>query len=214
MEIHITIENFKVSRQTFQGLEVISRQIQAAAIRWNATGWYAGKPQTTQVQPGIRTATGDPAFYAAHRLGFIGRLSHLLIAVGWALYMQRINSMSQHSQTPHNAHNTHELFFREITRGKLNELLNRADKSTKLLETHLNKRLPQHIRAITQSSLSKHTQLCSIYINFVNTNTSHHFGHCSLHLHQKYLQNASKRHSRAGRFHMKNNKEISLIQCV
>jgi hypothetical protein len=113
--------------------------------------------------------------------------------------------MSQQSQTHHNAHNTHELFFREITRRKLNELLNRADVSTKILENHINERLPPHIRSNTHVGMNNTTKLCSVYIYFKSHDNFQQFGHISLHLHPKYLVDKYKRNSTAGRFHIKNN---------
>lgn len=113
--------------------------------------------------------------------------------------------MSQQSRIVYNPHNTHDVFFREITRRKLNELLNRADVSTKVLENHINERLPSHIRSTTQVGINNTTKFCSIYIYFKSSDNSIQFGHISFHLYPKYLVDKYKRNSTAGRFHVKNN---------
>ena len=99
------------------------------------------------------------------------------------------------------AHKTHDLFFNIITKNKLNELLNRADNSTKYLETQINNNLNNASCNVNISSKNTH---CDIYIIFFDLKGDR-IGHISLHItsDNKDISNASAKN---GRFHAKNNK--------
>jgi hypothetical protein len=95
------------------------------------------------------------------------------------------------------AYTTHEIFFRKITRNKMNEFLNRV--STKYLENQINQEL-QGYRAITELSA-----LCNnVYIKFKDKNQNK-IGHISFHLNKenKTMRNNSRR---KGRLHIVNNR--------
>ena len=91
-------------------------------------------------------------------------------------------------------HNTHEIFFKKITRNKMNEFLNRV--STKYLERQINKEL-QNYTAVTELSKCK-----DLYITFFDNNNID-IGHITFHLSKdnKSLPNSSRR---KGRFHIVN----------
>jgi hypothetical protein len=74
------------------------------------------------------------------------------------------------------AYETHELFFRKITRKKMNELLNRV--STGYLEKDINRLLINGFK----SEVKINIKICeNIIIKFFNTN-SIEIGHITLHL--------------------------------
>ena len=91
-------------------------------------------------------------------------------------------------------HNTHEIFFKKITRKKMNEFLNRV--STKYLERQINKEL-QNYTAVTELSKCK-----DLYITFFDNNNID-IGHITFHLSKdnKSLKNNSRR---KGRLHIVN----------
>jgi hypothetical protein len=92
-------------------------------------------------------------------------------------------------------HNTHEIFFRKITRKKMNEFLNRV--STKYLENQINSVL-QGYKAITELS----NDCKNVYIHFFDNNQKD-IGHISFHL-SKENKNLSNNSRRKGRLHIVN----------
>lgn len=107
-----------------------------------------------------------------------------------------------------NTYKSHKQFFQILTKNKLNELLNRADKQTRYLETEINTQLlPDYISDIRVSSESdeknKIKPECSIYINFFKGPTK--IGHYSFHLYPEKtnLESATRK---LGRLHIKNNR--------
>jgi hypothetical protein len=98
-----------------------------------------------------------------------------------------------------NAYQTHDLFFQIITRKKLNELLNRADKRTKYLETQINNNL-NNAKCIVR--LSNQGNYCDLYIEFFDLNEKR-IGHVSFHI-EPENKNINPEN---GRFHGKNNKK-------
>lgn len=96
------------------------------------------------------------------------------------------------------AHNTHEIFFRKITRNKMNEFLNRV--STKYLENQINQKLEEY-RAITKLNINN----CkNVYIEFKDKNQNK-IGHISFHL-SKEKKNMTNTSLRKGRLHIVNNR--------
>jgi hypothetical protein len=106
-----------------------------------------------------------------------------------------------------NTYKSHKQFFQILTKNKLNELLNRADKQTQYLETELNILLPQGFRSKVNVSSSKklNSLECSIYISFYKDNTNEPFGHYSFHLYPE-KKNLKSKSQKNGRLHIKNNK--------
>jgi hypothetical protein len=95
-------------------------------------------------------------------------------------------------------HETHEIFFKTITRNKLNELLNRV--TTKYLERQINKVLKGY-KAITELNTKK----CKyIIIKFTDLNNNK-IGHITLHL-DKVNRNMSNSNQMKGRLHAVNNR--------
>ena len=91
---------------------------------------------------------------------------------------------------------TQELFFKKLTRNKLNELLHRI--TTNYLKFQLNQELLYYTINTTIS------QNCNnIYINFFKNNEN--IGHISLHL-NRINRNMSNNSLRKGRLHATNNK--------
>ncbi len=110
-----------------------------------------------------------------------------------------------------NIYQSHKLFFRAITEKKLNELLKRADTTTKVLENDINNII------YPLKCTSKVTNNCDIIITFydkdITTNTE--IGHLSLHLttDNKGYTGKSKQN---GRLHIKNkiNKSCYPLRCT
>lgn len=97
------------------------------------------------------------------------------------------------------AYKTHDLFFKIITKNKLNELLYRADKRTKYLETQINNNLTD---ANCVVSITPQKTFCDIYINFFDLK-GEKIGHISFHI---TTENKNIKREN-GRFHAKNNKK-------
>jgi hypothetical protein len=97
------------------------------------------------------------------------------------------------------SYKTHDLFFKIITRNKLNELLYRADERTNYLETQINNNLTD---AKCVVSLSNKGNYCDIFIEFIDFNDKR-IGHLSFHITSE--NKGIKREN--GRFHAKNNKK-------
>jgi hypothetical protein len=95
------------------------------------------------------------------------------------------------------AYETHEIFFKKITRNKMNELLNRI--STGYLENQINEKL---IECYAKTNLSNDCK--NIYINFKDINQKN-IGHISFHLNKenKKMNNYSRK---KGRIHIVNNR--------
>ena len=103
-----------------------------------------------------------------------------------------------------NTYKSHKQFFQILTKNKLNELLNRADKQTRYLETEINNLLPQGFRS--EVEVSKNTSnKCSIYISFYKSPNPDKFAHYTFHL---YPENTTMPPStrKNGRLHIKNNR--------
>jgi len=94
------------------------------------------------------------------------------------------------------AHESHEIFFKTITRRKLNELLNRV--STRYLQNQINQILKGY------TAKAKIAENCDgIYINYCNMN-GNDIGHISFHLNKN--NRLSNNNKRKGMFHIKNNR--------
>lgn len=89
---------------------------------------------------------------------------------------------------------THDIFFRVITQKKMNELLNRADPSTRFLENEINARL---VGSVCRTRIGGD---CSIYVTYYSNN-GEEIGHISLHL---FPDNKNMRRYKVGRLHAKN----------
>lgn len=103
------------------------------------------------------------------------------------------------------AHETHDVFFQVISPKKLNELLHRSDKNTKVLEEHINEELKHNEKPfICTTDVSNDKTGCHIYIDFFNINNNK-IGHISFHLisDNKDMGNYSRK---VGRFHVRNNR--------
>lgn len=102
---------------------------------------------------------------------------------------------------------THELFFKFLTKNKLNELLYRADSKTKFLENQINTGLLQqntNIKCMVNVHKNQY-QECSIYISFYpissHITTETELYHISFHLYpEKKINNT------IGRIHVRNTK--------
>ena len=107
-----------------------------------------------------------------------------------------------------NTYKSHKQFFQILTKNKLNELLNRADKRTQYLETEINTLLPPEYKSVVNlmSEPDKKTKTkleCSIYINFFKGPTK--IGHYSFHLYPE-KKNIEPETRKNGRIHIKNNR--------
>jgi hypothetical protein len=116
-----------------------------------------------------------------------------------------------------NSVRTHEQFFKILTRRRLNELLNRADKNTGYLEGQINTQLAELYPEITAKSTVKHnykTNLCSIYISFYRS--INQIGHITLHLYPDSLKTFNKNSSayKFGRLHSQNNRNKTVRQIM
>jgi hypothetical protein len=94
---------------------------------------------------------------------------------------------------------THDIFFKTITRKKLNELLLRADK--KILQNHINKELIDEYSIVYVKK--NQSSECSIYIDYYDKKTKNKLGYISLHF---YPQQRNRKTSKAGRIHVRNSK--------
>jgi hypothetical protein len=94
---------------------------------------------------------------------------------------------------------THDIFFRVITQKKMNELLHRADPSTRFLENEINMLL---VGAVCKTRIGGD---CSIYINYFSNN-GEEIGHISLHI---IPENKTMRRYKVGRLHAKNASNIN-----
>jgi hypothetical protein len=106
-----------------------------------------------------------------------------------------------------NTYKSHKQFFQILTKNKLNELLNRADKQTQYLETELNTLLPpdykSDVKVLSEFDKKNKTKLeCSIYINFFKGPVK--IGHYSFHLYPE-KKNIRPDTRKNGRLHIKNN---------
>ena len=103
-----------------------------------------------------------------------------------------------------NQYTSHKLFFSLSTYEKLNEFLKRADKSTKVLETHINDRLTDGLFCKV-----KITNKCDmIIIDYYNPNNIL-IGHVTFHLEpEKKLPNGSA--NIFGRMHIQSNQNTQL----
>lgn len=99
---------------------------------------------------------------------------------------------------------THDLFFKTITRNKLNELLLRADKKYNILQNHINKELAidnnSLVYSIVNVKKNKFSE-CSIYIEYYNKKSQNKLGYISFHF---YPQQRNRKNSKAGRIHVRN----------
>lgn len=92
---------------------------------------------------------------------------------------------------------THDLIYKYLSKKKLNELFLRTEH--KVLENEINDRLKKVTPIVAKTTIStKKGYICSIYINFLNTNEKQ-IGHLSFH----FSKNNSN--STIGRSHPKNN---------
>lgn len=100
-----------------------------------------------------------------------------------------------------NAHLTHKIFFQEITEKKLNELLKRADKDTKVLQNHINSLLKPY-RCVVKLNKKLNNNYCDIIIDYFDDNNKY-IGHATLHLKSdnKSLGKSAKIN---GRLHIRN----------
>jgi hypothetical protein len=102
-------------------------------------------------------------------------------------------------------HETHNSFFKFITKSKLNELLKRADESTSYLAQDIN-------NALNDTGYRSETRIsnnCDIIINFYNNHSPKRIGHITFHIYPKdnTLSNKSKMF---GRFHIQNSRNRNI----
>lgn len=102
-----------------------------------------------------------------------------------------------------NAHLTHKIFFQEITEKKLNELLKRADKDTKVLQSHINKLLKPYrcVVFITSNKTNNGRLYCDIIIKYYDKSIE--IGHATLHL-KSDNKNLNISVREKGRLHIRN----------
>lgn len=105
-----------------------------------------------------------------------------------------------------NIYKSHELFFNTLTLKKLKELLQRADKTSRVLESHINNELTDYYSSV--NIVKNKFNECGIYINFFTKNNEK-VCHFSIHLHP---ENNIK--SRNGRLHFSNNRNINRVHTL
>jgi len=102
--------------------------------------------------------------------------------------------------------NTHDIFFKFLTKNKLKELLLRADKTDgrKMLDEDINRKLQGETTVIAQTRISpinnsgqtnNNNYPCSLYINFIDDNIQ--IGHITFH----FSPSNPDRSTYAGRIH-------------
>ncbi len=96
-----------------------------------------------------------------------------------------------------NTKNTHDMFFRWISKKKLNELYHRADKKTRVLEAQLNASLNNIRSRVVVKDGGEYN--CSIYIEYYKEHKR--IGHLTIHFNkkEKNIQTLN------GRIHVTNN---------
>lgn len=103
---------------------------------------------------------------------------------------------------------THDIFFKYLSKKKLNELLLRSDRTEnrKILQDEINKRLKGVSKLVAQTNISDDgNYFCSLYINFINVNNEQ-VGHISFHFSPRISDKKRTQLSNLGRAHGKNNK--------